>query len=66
MRGPICIRCKGAPCVCDYLVRLQSGAIADNLVHLAWERMAARHEADRTCPCPYCYRARVTSWEVTA
>lgn len=64
MSKMICIKCKGSPCICHYLERLQTGAIASRIVRVAQERMQEAHPAASSCPCPHCYRVRLASWEM--
>lgn len=59
----ICIGCRGLPCICDYLDLLESGAMTASVVARAASQMGTPHAPATHCPCPYCYRARLASWE---
>ena len=66
MSKTVCIRCKGWPCVCDYITKIAKdesllGQIARGRTD---EWMQEKHRSRLECPCVECYRARLASWEV--
>ena len=68
--SPTCIKCRYAPCACEYIGSLMPGGVNESLAPVA---LAARSQprphrglAETSCPCPSCWSARAATWEGVA